>query len=52
MGPEQNISVLANQIDGVHWDGTGVGYGIRGSHREDLTIRFTRRSYQKYAKSD
>ncbi|OCT54579.1 hypothetical protein CLCR_11449 [Cladophialophora carrionii] len=40
MGPEQNISVLANQTTGVRWDGTGIGYGVRGSHREDLTIRF------------
>ena len=39
MGPEQSISVLANQTKGVKWDGTGVGYGVRGSRREDLTIR-------------
>lgn len=39
MGPEQDISVLVNQTNGIRWDGTGVGYGVRGSRREDLTIR-------------
>jgi hypothetical protein len=39
MGPEQNISVLQGQIDGVEWDTTGIGYGVRGSKRQDLTIR-------------
>jgi hypothetical protein len=39
MGPEQNISVLAEQLDGVRWDGAGIGYGVRGSRMEDLTIR-------------
>lgn len=40
MGPEQNVSVLADQMTGVKWDGTGVGYGVRGSNLQDLTIRF------------
>ena len=39
MGPEQDISVLANQTNGIRWDGAGIGYGVRGSRREDLTIR-------------
>lgn len=39
MGPEQGISVLENELKGVKWDGTGVGYGVRGSRRQDLTIR-------------
>ncbi|EXJ63244.1 hypothetical protein A1O7_03691 [Cladophialophora yegresii CBS 114405] len=40
MGPEQDINVLAKQTNGVRWDGTGIGYGVRGSHLEDLTVRF------------
>ena len=39
VGPEQPVSVLEDQMRGVKWDGTGVGYGVRGSRREDLTIR-------------
>lgn len=46
MGPEQPISVLANQTNGIHWDGTGIGYGVRGSHLENLTVRFTGKSTQ------
>lgn len=41
MGPEQNINNLSDQMNDIEWDGTGVGYGVRGSHLEDLTIRFT-----------
>lgn len=39
MGPEQSLSILSSQLEGVNWDGTGIGYGVRGSRREDLTIR-------------
>jgi hypothetical protein len=39
MGPEQDISVLENELKSIRWDGTGVGYGVRGSRRQDLTIR-------------
>ncbi|KAF2665557.1 hypothetical protein BT63DRAFT_442934 [Microthyrium microscopicum] len=39
MGPEQNLSVLAGQMEGNHWDGTGIGYGVRGAHLPELTIR-------------
>ncbi|KIX09399.1 uncharacterized protein Z518_00478 [Rhinocladiella mackenziei CBS 650.93] len=39
MGPEQPVSVLASQVQGIHWDGTGVGYGVRGSRLENLTVR-------------
>lgn len=28
-------------MSNVEWDGTGVGFGVRGSHLEDLTVRFT-----------
>jgi hypothetical protein len=43
MGPEVPITVLENQIrNGSHvWDGTGIGYGVRGSHLVNLTSRFT-----------
>ncbi|KAK4935069.1 hypothetical protein LTR10_023801 [Elasticomyces elasticus] len=40
-GPEQNISVLDNQMNGINWDGTGIGYGVRGSNLENLTVQFT-----------
>ncbi|KAK5467342.1 hypothetical protein LTS15_000314 [Exophiala xenobiotica] len=40
MGPEQPLSVLSGQMDGINWDGTGVGYGVRGSSLENLTLRF------------
>ena len=40
MGPEQDLSVLANQTDGIRWGETEVGYGVRGSYREDLAVRF------------
>ena len=39
MGPEQNISRLSDRLDGLHWAATGVGFGVRGSHEEELTLR-------------
>lgn len=39
MGPEQSETVFLDQLRGVHWDGTGIGFGYRGSDRSDLTIR-------------
>ncbi|KAK0723527.1 hypothetical protein B0T26DRAFT_675088 [Lasiosphaeria miniovina] len=39
MGPEQNMSVLAEQAQGVSWAGTGVGFGVRGGHTPELTVR-------------
>ncbi|KAB5581024.1 hypothetical protein GE09DRAFT_1051482 [Coniochaeta sp. 2T2.1] len=39
MGPEQNVSVLAAQIQGTTWDGTGIGYGVRGGRSHELTTR-------------
>lgn len=44
MGPEQPISVLSEQMDGISWDATGVGFGVRGSNRTDLTLRLEGRS--------
>lgn len=40
MGPEQPLDVLADQMTGVDWDVIGVGYGVRGSRLENVTIRF------------
>lgn len=39
MGPEQPISVLSDQLEGINWDGTGVGFGVRGSPLQNLTVR-------------
>lgn len=34
------MTVLENQMEGINWDGTGIGYGVRGSHLQNLTIQF------------
>ena len=39
MGPEVGMEKLEEQVRGIEWDGTGVGYGVRGSRLQDLTIR-------------
>jgi hypothetical protein len=39
MGPEKDVSLLRNETKGEAWTATGIGYGVRGSRREDLTIR-------------
>jgi hypothetical protein len=39
MGAETPIERLEEQMQGVKWDGTGVGYGVRGARLQDLTIR-------------
>jgi len=39
MGPEQPISKLSDQLKGINWDGTGVGFGVRGSPLQNLTVR-------------
>jgi hypothetical protein len=39
MGPEKDVSVLGEQVRGTAWNGTGIGYGVRGSNRIDLTFR-------------
>lgn len=39
MGPEQPLSVLSDQLKGINWDATGVGYGVRGSSVQNLTVR-------------
>jgi hypothetical protein len=47
MGPEKDISVLGDQVRGTTWDGTGIGYGVRGSNRVDLTLRLQRKQTQR-----
>jgi hypothetical protein len=37
-GPEQPVSILSDRMKGIKWEGTGVGFGVRGSNRTDLTI--------------
>lgn len=44
MGPEEPITVLENELRGISWDGTGVGYGVRGSSMPELTVRFEGKS--------
>ena len=40
MGPEKGTGVLIKQINGTKWDGAGVGFGVRGSNRPDVTVLF------------
>ena len=40
------MSVLEKQVEGYHWDGVGLGYGVRGSYYENLTIRAEGRLYE------
>jgi hypothetical protein len=44
MGPEVDMSVMEEAMQGQTWHGTGVGYGMRGSQRPDVTIRFEGKS--------
>lgn len=47
MGPDQGIEVLEQQMRGVRWDGTGVGYGVRGARLPELTVRFEGKSIHR-----
>lgn len=38
-GPEQDVGIYADRLKGRKWQGTGVGYGVRGTRLPDLTIR-------------
>lgn len=40
MGPEEPLEKLEEQLRGIDWDGTGVGYGVRGARLPELTVRF------------
>jgi hypothetical protein len=39
-GPEQSLKVLEKESEDITWAATGVGFGIRGAKREDVTARF------------
>ncbi|EME44778.1 hypothetical protein DOTSEDRAFT_72280 [Dothistroma septosporum NZE10] len=39
-GPEKGQDIIANRLKGTNWDGTGVGFGVRGSNYEVLTADF------------
>ncbi|KAI9705289.1 MAG: hypothetical protein M1820_005288 [Bogoriella megaspora] len=39
MGPEQSMSVLDGRLQGIAWGVNGIGFGVRGSNRDDLTVR-------------
>jgi hypothetical protein len=39
MGPEVPTSTLEQKMRGTRWDGTGVGYGVRGARLPELTVR-------------
>ena len=39
MGPEIPMEKLEKASEGTFWHGTGLGYGVRGSHLANLTIR-------------
>ena len=46
MGAEAPIEKLEEQMKDTRWDGTGVGYGVRGARLPDLTIRLEGTSIQ------
>lgn len=40
VGPEEDYAkILEDQLCGTQWHGTGVGYGLRSSRLENLTIQ-------------
>ncbi|KAF5012643.1 hypothetical protein FDECE_1274 [Fusarium decemcellulare] len=39
-GPEQDISRLKSRMDGIDWQVTGIGYGVRASKTHEMIIRF------------
>lgn len=49
MGPEQPIDILTEHVQSNHWGVAGIGFGVRGSNRTDLTIRFTGQYYRDLA---
>jgi hypothetical protein len=50
MGPEQPLSVLDKQMGDIHWTATGIGYGVRGSNRTDLTLRLEGKMHHMYSR--
>ena len=39
-GPETDVKILGEQFKDINWSGMGVGFGVRGSRRPDITIQF------------
>ncbi|KAF7561262.1 hypothetical protein G7046_g2880 [Stylonectria norvegica] len=39
MGPEIGLDKLADRMPGHDWDGTHIGFGVRGSSFQNVTIR-------------
>ncbi|KAI1638594.1 hypothetical protein F4809DRAFT_649215 [Biscogniauxia mediterranea] len=40
LGPEQDIRILAKEMDDTPWDITGIGFGLRGSIIGEIISRF------------
>ncbi|PPJ55949.1 hypothetical protein CBER1_03558 [Cercospora berteroae] len=40
-GPETPLKTLRDRMKGTNWEVTGVGFGARGSSRQDVTVEFT-----------
>jgi hypothetical protein len=45
MGPEESRSVLERELGQINWAVTGVGFGVRGSKRDDVTSRLEGEGY-------
>jgi hypothetical protein len=45
MGPEEPQSVLERELHQIDWTVMGVGFGVRGSKRDDVTSRFEGEGY-------
>ncbi|KAF6804837.1 hypothetical protein CSOJ01_09931 [Colletotrichum sojae] len=41
LGPEDSLDFITQELKGVDWTGTGVGFGIRGSPSPNITRQFT-----------
>ncbi|KXH66376.1 hypothetical protein CSAL01_07259 [Colletotrichum salicis] len=39
LGPEDSLDFLSDQLKGVEWTGTGVGFGVRGNPSPVITRR-------------
>ncbi|KAM0809510.1 putative 1,3-beta-glucanosyltransferase [Seiridium cardinale] len=39
-GPEQDIGMIRNALNGTRWDVTGVGYGVRPATIPEIVTRF------------
>lgn len=39
LGPEDGLDFLSEELKGVDWTGTGVGFGVRGNPTPVITRR-------------